>query len=340
MDKNSLENYTVEDFIADESFINYHFRLNENDRNFWEEWLIKHPSKQRSAKEASELLQSLSLTLTDEEYQQELHKIKEAVDKDPKSSVFKFLNWNGRPEITRKKFNIKYIAIFLIAIAGAAYLLTISSNKEVKEPDNTIASGNKQVTLTLADSTIVTLAPNSMLQFPKVFTGKNRQVHLTGEAAFQVKRNDQFPFKVHTKNIVATVLGTIFKITKPGDSVLIIQLLEGKLKVEVKDSTRKVIQPIFLSPEEKAIYIFRDKNFYKKTNATRFDLSFQKDSFEEIANQIKTAFGIIVINQSNKRNWRFTGEFRNATIEEVISNICLVKDLTSHTKADTIYIKN
>ena len=45
MDKISLQNYQVEDFISDESFINYHFQSNKNDRLFWEEWLLNHPGK-------------------------------------------------------------------------------------------------------------------------------------------------------------------------------------------------------------------------------------------------------------------------------------------------------
>ena len=39
MDKKSLEEYRVEDFITDESFINYHFHRNENDKIFWEDWI-------------------------------------------------------------------------------------------------------------------------------------------------------------------------------------------------------------------------------------------------------------------------------------------------------------
>ena len=61
MDNKAFENYTVEDFITDESFINYHFRLNDPGRVFWEEWLNKNPTKKLIAEEASLLIQSLSL---------------------------------------------------------------------------------------------------------------------------------------------------------------------------------------------------------------------------------------------------------------------------------------
>jgi transmembrane sensor len=85
MDKKSFENYEVEDFIADESFINYHFRLNAKDRIFWEEWLMKNPSKKSMAREASEMIGSLSLTLNEKEYKEELKKITKAINKEKPS---------------------------------------------------------------------------------------------------------------------------------------------------------------------------------------------------------------------------------------------------------------
>ena len=53
MDKKSLEEYRVEDFITDESFINYHFHRNENDRIFWEDWIKTHPSKTKLVDDAN-----------------------------------------------------------------------------------------------------------------------------------------------------------------------------------------------------------------------------------------------------------------------------------------------
>jgi hypothetical protein len=82
MDKKSFEHYGVEDFISDESFINYHLRLNEKDRIFWHEWLVKNPSKKIVAREAGEMIQSLSLTLNEKEYENELQKIKIAINKE------------------------------------------------------------------------------------------------------------------------------------------------------------------------------------------------------------------------------------------------------------------
>jgi len=342
MDRKSFEDYTVEDFITDESFINYHFRLNETDRLFWEEWLTNNPSKKPLAEEARQLIQSLSLTITEKEYQEEFKKIEAAINKKEPLSVVRHLNWDKPSKRSRQKKSIgKYmLPVLAIIVLVSVWLFIPPFKNQTTGLNKSITSLDNAITFTLSDSTVVTLAPHSILQFASPFEGKDRQVYLEGEASFHVKRNEQHPFKVHTKNIVATVLGTIFNITKPGDSAIVIRLLQGRLKVETEDSTNTTNQPLFLYPDEKAVYVFHDRHFFKKSPMERFDLSFHQDSFEEIATQIKNSFGVTLINQSNKKDWRFTGQFKNASIKEIIEYICFARNLTSKTEGDTIFIQN
>ena len=342
MNKKFFEEYKVEDFTADESFINYHFSLNEKDRNFWEQWLIKNPSKRVMAKEAGQIIQSFSLTLNEKEYLQEFEKIKTAINKKEPDKLFSLLNRNNTSQpYRRKNRTIPYLIIgFLICASGAAYLLTQSRENKIIPVNQTANSGNSPITFILSDSTIVTLAPNSTLQYPLSFKGKNRQVYLQGEASFNVKRNEHFPFKVHSENIVTTVLGTIFNIKKPGDSAVVVELLKGKVRVEIEDTAAGSPDAILLSPHEKATYVFRDKHFYKNSIPAIFNISFRHNSFEEIAARIKNSFGKTVINHSTKKNWRFTGEFKNTSAKEIIENICLIKNLKNKVLGDSIFITN
>ena len=341
MEKKSFENYRVEDFVADESFTSYHFHSNEKDVIFWEEWLTENPLKRQLAEEAREIIQSLSLTPGEKEYQEEFEKIKAAINEKKLRPISRLLNWNksARPD-HRKRRLLPYIIILLILVTGATYLFVQRSGHTQSELNQMVNNGNKPLTFTLSDSTVVTLERNSTLKYPLSFQGKNRQVYLQGEAGFNVKRNETFPFKVHTKNIVTTVLGTIFNITTPGDSAVVVALLKGKLKVEIEDSIITSRHPILLLPDEKATYVFHDKHFYKQENARAFSVSFRQDNFKEIATRIKDISGKTVINRSDKRDWRFTGDFKNTTAKEIIENICLIKNLTSEVSGDTIFINN
>ena len=339
IEKKAFENYKIEDFVADESFGNYYFHLNKKDRLFWEEWLIENPSKKRMAHKAGEIIQSLSLTLNEKEYQEEFEKIKAAIDRKEPRPLFRLLNWNNDSK-QRKKRSTQYLLIALLfLIAAAVFVMTRPSENKNLVLHQITNTGNDPMIVTLNDSTVVTLATGSKLEYPKLFEGKNREVFLQGEAGFHVKRNEKFPFKVHAKNIVTTVLGTVFNIKRTGDSAIVVELLSGKLKVEIDDSTLKTPQPLFLEPNEKATYVFRDKYLFKNVN-TASNISFSANSFDEIAARIKEVFGKKVINISDKKNWRFTGDFKNTTAKEIIENICLIKDLKSREEGDTIFITN
>src|ERR1700730_45365 len=74
------EHYQIEDFVTDESFINFFFHLNADDEAFWEKWLIKHPYQSELVEAAKEMLQNLSLTLSEREYKEELAKIRKAIN--------------------------------------------------------------------------------------------------------------------------------------------------------------------------------------------------------------------------------------------------------------------
>lgn len=333
----SLENYTIEDFIADESFINYHLQLDDKDKIFWEEWLLKNPAKKVIAKDAALMIGNLSFTLDEKEYACELNKIKKSIAAKTPEKLFSILTPAKlyQSEKPKKRMLQYMLGCFLILAAGAAFLLTQRSENKILQLAATINRSNKPLVFMLADSTIVTLAPNSTLQYPSSFKGENRQVYLQGEAGFNVKRNEHFPFKVQAKKIVTTVLGTIFNIKNPGDSAIVVELFKGKLKVEIADSAAAL--PIMLYPGEKAVYVFKDKQFYKNYS-TAADTRFVQNSFEEIALRIKNVFGKTVINNSNKQHWNFTGNFKNASAKDIIENICLIKNLQCTLVGDTIFI--
>lgn len=340
MDKKTRENYSVEDFITDESFANYHFHLNKVDEIFWKEWIAKHPEKIALVKKAEEIIPTLSITISESEYQEELSKITAAINKTHDSPVFSLLNWNKRSLFSgRKRRSVIYLAPIILILIAAGYFLSHYFQKSSRQLSKTINVGNNPLIFTLSDSTIVTLAPHSVLRYPLQFKDKERNVYLEGDAGFNVKRNVEAPFKVYVENIVTTVLGTIFKIKKSGDTALIVDLLKGKLNVEIINYNVESPQSILLAPDESAIYVRNNHHFYKKSLIPEINLSFHQNDFREIASQIKKVFGITVINQSNKSNWRFTGEFKNITAKEIIESITLVEKLSYEVKGDTILIK-
>ena len=66
----------------------------------------------------------------------------------------------------------------------------------------------------LADGTKINVNSESRLRYPVVFAPSDsvRRVYVSGEAYFQVARNEEMPFEVHTGHGVVRVLGTKFNV--------------------------------------------------------------------------------------------------------------------------------
>ena len=339
----SPEQYQVEDFVTDESFINYFFHLNAEDTRFWETWLLANPDFNESVDAAKDMLRSLTLTLTDREINDETAKIKTAIGYDAPFPLRK------RPAIVRllpfgkaKRRQKVILSFLLILLAGGYFLYHIHPDRPIEKFNNS----SDPIVFSLADGTTVTLAPQSVLRYASGFGDKERNVFLNGEAQFDVSGVTDHPFMVHDGDIIATVLGTTFSVKAPsGDSVMVVELIKGKLKVENVNSTGVVLNSIVLNPDERVVYNRNNHRLFKERwqSQTEFPaqvdhILFQRNNFDEIAGKIKAVFGVTVVNKSKKMNWMFSGEFENATAQDIIKNICVVERLNYQITGDSITI--
>jgi transmembrane sensor len=350
------EEYQIEDFITDESFISYFFCLNIDDKIFWERWQTEHPNHHEILEAAKAMLCDISMTLPEREFLEELSTIRDAIGVDGDASLMRrrpglsrLLYWvkpSRRSKNKKKRFANFAFPVLLILFVGGVFLFrywaTPSNHLIVKRND-----GNGPEVFTLSDGSIVTLAPQSVFRFQDDFGITERKGNLDGEARFQVARDDTHPFKVQEGDIVATVLGTVFNIKKQGtDSVILVELLMGKLKVESINVDGLVEHSVILNPDERVLYKPHSRQFYKEKWQSQYDLTikidhlaFRQSDFDEVAKQFKTAFGLTIINQSKKKTWRFTGEFNKASVTNILESICTVEKLNYTVEGDTVFIK-
>ncbi|MCW8994369.1 MAG: FecR domain-containing protein, partial [Psychromonas sp.] len=101
----------------------------------------------------------------------------------------------------------------------------------------------KQSSITLSDSTIITLDSGSELYYPEEFSAPTRKVKLNGEAYFEVTPNMEKLFEVETNNALITVLGTKFNIRSWNENNIVrVCVIQGKVSLSQKDkSTNHVI---------------------------------------------------------------------------------------------------
>ncbi|HEX7846784.1 MAG TPA: FecR family protein, partial [Chitinophagaceae bacterium] len=89
-----------------------------------------------------------------------------------------------------------------------------------------------QYQVILSDGTKVWLNAATSIRFPTAFAGNERVVELTGEAYFEVEKNEAMPFIVKTNKASVQVLGTHFNVMAyPDEEDIKTTLLEGKVKV-------------------------------------------------------------------------------------------------------------
>ncbi|WP_256009537.1 FecR family protein [Desertivirga xinjiangensis] len=141
--------------------------------------------------------------------------------------------------------------------AGALYYQDTPAQSPEAIVYNTIATpkgSNYQVVL--ADGTRVWLNTNSSLTYPVAFTGAVREVQVTGEAYFEVARNEKKPFIVSTALSKVQVLGTHFNISAYPQAKAITTLLEGSVKVSA--AAREVV----IRPDQEATVISDGKGIF------------------------------------------------------------------------------
>jgi ferric-dicitrate binding protein FerR (iron transport regulator) len=114
--------------------------------------------------------------------------------------------------------------------------------------------------VTLSDGTKVWLNTASSLRFPTRFQGKQREVTLTGEAYFEVAKDEKHPFIVRANNTKVTVLGTKFNISAyaddPGQKIT---LTEGSVRVHNDEDPARSNNGVLLKPGYQAVF-FKDNH--------------------------------------------------------------------------------
>ncbi|NDV83480.1 FecR family protein [Bacteroides sp. 51] len=116
----------------------------------------------------------------------------------------------------------------------------VKSEKEIYNKVEIPRGG--EYSLTLSDGTKVYLNAMSSLSFPVRFLANKRVVELTGEAYFEVAKNNT-PFIVKMKNMEVEVLGTAFNISAYAGEDCQTTLVNGSVKVQMETGSSCILKP-------------------------------------------------------------------------------------------------
>ncbi len=251
--------------------------------------------------------------------------------------------------LTTKRYLLRIAVIILIALSISYYFVEINDApptvvKYVKTLDKSTTKGQK-LTIKLPDGSIVKLNAESKLIYPDTFNSNSREVILTGEAFFDIARNENKPFIIHTDQLDVEVLGTSFNINAyPGKEEISVAVKSGKVSV---NDTSHTIGSVLIK-DEKLILSQNDGSF-RKEKIQDIDLaygwvnnylSFNDLQLEEAVGLISRWFNVdFQVEHSAKNNKIVTAKFNNPTLKNVMENLSYAYEFKYEINNKTIMIK-
>ncbi len=247
---------------------------------------------------------------------------------------------DGNGEVGMGRFRIR----FLLRVAAAIALLAVSAwlALTVVNPGNkTVVAGNlDKIVVNLPDGgTVVTLNRNSSLSYPSRFKGDAREVELTGEAFFDVARDEAQPFFVKTGMAEIKVLGTSFNVIA-GDADHEVEVFVESGKVEVKNLNTDEVLTLekgnigLVAGERSTTLVNEDVNYISWSTG---QLNYDGTELRKVFEDIKRVYGTdIRVTNDSIYGFPLSTDFNNQPVELVIRIICTTFNL-NYTETDNEY---
>lgn len=234
---------------------------------------------------------------------------------------------NMRKTESRLKFYRRFsaVAAMLVAILGS-YLAFSPSDRSLTVYALSTGNQDKQV-IVLEDGTRVTLGPNSRLEYPGEFGGKDRRVTLDGQAFFNVAADASRPFSVQIDGVDITALGTSFEVFAPTDNRYIEAILQtGKIRVDYPTGDKRASTVIL--PNHKLTYdceqrsasvVTIDATKYSEWTS-RFGQSFKNEQLQFVVPRLERWYGVHIELDAQLRagNDRFTFKITDESLDHIL----------------------
>ncbi|MEP2668113.1 MAG: FecR domain-containing protein [Cyclobacteriaceae bacterium] len=221
------------------------------------------------------------------------------------------------------------IAALLIIGFGSLYLF-FSQYDSSQNDLTTITTTNEKKEIQLADGTQVWLAPNSTLSFKNQFDNNLRVVTLSGQAFFEVAKNENVPFQIIAHQSQINVLGTSFNVNS-NHARTEVTVATGKVAFSPASSTNLIL----LNPGERGTLDYVSGELHKELDT---DINFQSwltghfifknTPLHQVIEQLNTYYQIPIQIESKNNECLLTSVFNNQSQEEILEELELALGIT------------
>lgn len=248
-----------------------------------------------------------------------------------------------RVQFYQKAFTVAACTLILVMLAIPLFfqLKTTASGSNLLTEET--APMGKIRKFELPDGTKIWLSPGSSVIYPlNLDRRKTRTIGLSGQALFEVAKNEQKPFILEMGDIGLKVLGTSFNVTSyKEDPTIDIALKEGKI-VLFEGNFENARQFTELSPGQAARYTKGQSGFsIQASDLDRIsswlngDLVFRDERMANVFRQLERWYNVrILVDDPAINDYLFTATIKTEDLDKILELI----EFTS--KLDCSYIEN
>lgn len=341
-DFQNYRNYKTQDFVWDDAFRSWVLETKPEDTLYWTQFMVQFPDREAEINLAKDII--LRMTVNEPVLSEtEIHDITEMVMQKTSSSASRPKNtarasWKTSAPIGMAALAFTVVIILLIHIMQTGKHTT-SQLTESTFTTKTNSSGHP-MEIILADQSKIILENESSIRYPQAFASNDfREVHLAGNAFFEVAKDASRPFLVYSNGIVTKVLGTSFRIHAPksGDERSTVEVVSGIVAVyPVGDHkpqeviTKNRVGEVILTRNQKAEYSKTRNNLVTvlvddpipavTTQATQ---RFVNHPILDILDVLKSDYGIDIIHDDHLLvNRTLTADLSGLTMYQKLDVIC------------------
>lgn len=344
--------FEFEDFLEDVAFRRWVFHPLPQDEGFWQQWLADHPEKAAVVNQARQQLVAIKGNLpqlSDEHIDQKVAQLVRQAQLEQTADI------RPLPVVHHLAPTWYYLAASVALLVGLfwvyRYQVQPSSStpttythlvEEASQPLVEVTNDDRSPKkITLADGSVAVLYANSRLSFPKQFSDSTREVYLTGQAFFQVRKNPARPFLVYANELVTKVLGTSFFVRAyEQDQHVQVSVRTGKVSVFAradKQATTKIhtreLDGIILTPNQQATLMRSEQRLVRSLVAEpqrvdapavqKTSLVFRQTPIAEVFAALERAYGVdIVFDEALMAHCTLTARFDNESLYKKLEWIC------------------
>jgi len=209
-----------------------------------------------------------------------------------------------------------------------------------------VGSGER-VSIVLPDGTKVNLNSETKLSYNvNDFNRKFREIHMGGEAYFEVAKNEKVPFIIKTNSMDVKVLGTVFNFQARDEELTTeINLIEGKVALKAGNTQQEVLpfanQRAVFDKRTGSIKVFKD-NPATAAPWLKGELVFHATPIRHVIRAIERSYGVKIQFSQNDLpdNDLFTGTFSTDNLHETLEILKMHYQFDYEIKGKNVAIEN